>query len=543
MLFDTPFPSWIKRHGFFALGLFLFFFIFLKNAWVADDAYIAFRSVEQFFAGNGPRWNIDERVQVFTSPLWFGLLSLSRVFIDNLFVGSIVISAFCCMMALYLARKLIGDDKRWLVFILLISGTWSVMDFTSSGLENALLYALLAAYLYFYFAFLQESDLTKKLKPLKGLFLSLGLLAITRHDVAVLVIIPTLYVAWKAWREFGLGFLWRNSYWVWALFLIWTLFSIVYYGVPFPNTAYAKMMHGIPRNELINFGELYIYVSLKWDFFAQLILILLLLRALWKREAALFWVLSGVLLNGAYILYVGGDFMQGRFISAPLFFAALALCASFPLSVRKNVWLGMSLITLMILSNSPLKLPPDSGFDISEGKRHFSWQGILNERNFYFKSNSLWAYYQYKKTQRDITQPFPNHKWCLMGKRATEQNKLASDFGGIGMYGYCAGLDLIVIDNLALGEPFLARLPKPPAREWRAGHFHRDYPRGYYDSRISGENHLVDPRLGALWNDIVQLSRAPLWTRDRWQAIWRINTGEYSDIGPAYFADISAKSP
>ena len=53
--------------------------VFLKNAWVVEDAYIIFRSVEQVFAGNGPVWNPHERVQAFTSPLWFGLLVLSRI--------------------------------------------------------------------------------------------------------------------------------------------------------------------------------------------------------------------------------------------------------------------------------------------------------------------------------------------------------------------------------------------------------------------------------------------------------------------------------
>ena len=58
MLFDTAF---FKKHALFALGLLCFLLVFFKNAWVADDAYIAFRSVEQLFAGHGPRWNMDER--------------------------------------------------------------------------------------------------------------------------------------------------------------------------------------------------------------------------------------------------------------------------------------------------------------------------------------------------------------------------------------------------------------------------------------------------------------------------------------------------
>ncbi len=138
MLFDTAltYLSHLKRHRLFIFGVSLFLFIFLKNAWVADDAYIAFRSVEQLFAGNGPRWNFDERVQVFTSPLWFGLLSLSRLFVENLFIGSIVVSFLCCCATLGIARKLLKDDWLWLLFVLLFSGMWAVMDFTTSGLEN-----------------------------------------------------------------------------------------------------------------------------------------------------------------------------------------------------------------------------------------------------------------------------------------------------------------------------------------------------------------------------------------------------------------------
>jgi arabinofuranosyltransferase len=194
------------------------------------------------------------------------------------------------------------------------------------------------------------------------------------------------------------------------------------------------------------------------------------------------------------------------------------------------------LLILALVDESPLTVKADSGFDADEGHRHYSWRGILNERNFYFKTNSLWAY-----VHRDENQPFPHHRWCLMGINAAAQNKQASDFGGIGMYGYCAGLNLLVIDNLALGEPFLARLPMSQKREWRAGHYHRDFPQGYYESRVTHENHLQEPHLALLWNDISQLVHEPLFTLARWQAIWRINTGYYKNIGDYYFADIAVK--
>ena len=43
--------------------LILFTFIFLLNAWVCDDAYITFRTIDNFLHGHGLRWNVAERVQ------------------------------------------------------------------------------------------------------------------------------------------------------------------------------------------------------------------------------------------------------------------------------------------------------------------------------------------------------------------------------------------------------------------------------------------------------------------------------------------------
>jgi arabinofuranosyltransferase len=538
-MFDTHFlkQSVIRRHGWFVLGLLYFLFIFFKNAWVADDAYISFRSVEQLFAGHGPRWNIDERVQVYTSPLWFMLLCLARVFTSDLFIASVLLSALCCVGCLWVARQAIRNDRQWFLFVLVASGAWAVMDFTSSGLENPLLYLLISCYLWSVKLFLEQESLVDKKKAFSGLLGSLGLLAIARHDMATLVLIPSVYLLYRGWKVFGIHFLLKQSYLVWAPLLIWTIFSVVYYGVPFPNTAYAKMLHGISRHELVDFGKLYLLVSMRWDYFVQIAFAGLFVSLLWKRSLLLLCLVAGVGLNLFYVVYVGGDFMQGRFISVPVLFSALAASMFIRLPDRVSTSLLVLLVVLVMYWHVPLKQPAEDGFDLNQGKRHYSWHGILNERNFYFKTNSLWAWWH-----RNPDKVFPDHKWCAMGKRASERNKEAADFGGIGMYGYCAGLQLIVIDRLALGEPFLARLPKPPTREWRAGHFHRDYPRGYYESRISGENHLLSPRLAELWDDVVLLTRAPLFTAERWRAIWRINSGYYSDIGPDYLADIGIRN-
>ena len=49
--------------------------VLVRTAWVCDDAYISFRVADNFVHGYGLRWNVDERVAVFTHPLWLFLFS------------------------------------------------------------------------------------------------------------------------------------------------------------------------------------------------------------------------------------------------------------------------------------------------------------------------------------------------------------------------------------------------------------------------------------------------------------------------------------
>ena len=52
------------------IALLIFFaFVIIRTAWACDDAYISFRTVDNFVHGYGLTWNIDERVQVFTNPM------------------------------------------------------------------------------------------------------------------------------------------------------------------------------------------------------------------------------------------------------------------------------------------------------------------------------------------------------------------------------------------------------------------------------------------------------------------------------------------
>jgi arabinofuranosyltransferase len=89
----------------------------------------------------------------------------------------------------------------------------------------------------------------------------------------------------------------------------------------------------------------------------------------------------------------------------------------------------------------------------------------------------------------------------------------------VGMAGYYVGPDRHIIDTLALCDPLLARLPAIPP--WRIGHYQRAIPEGYFESVDTDTNLVRDPEIAALYDRIRLATRAPLWTRERWRAIWR----------------------
>jgi hypothetical protein len=53
----------IRIHILLAPLLLMLLYVLVVNAWVVDDAYITFRTIDNFLNGYGLRWNVAERVQ------------------------------------------------------------------------------------------------------------------------------------------------------------------------------------------------------------------------------------------------------------------------------------------------------------------------------------------------------------------------------------------------------------------------------------------------------------------------------------------------
>jgi len=70
----------------------LFTLVIIRTAWVCDDAYITQRTVWNLIHGFGARWNVAERVQTYTHPLWMILLTAVELLTRESYFTTIVVS-------------------------------------------------------------------------------------------------------------------------------------------------------------------------------------------------------------------------------------------------------------------------------------------------------------------------------------------------------------------------------------------------------------------------------------------------------------------
>jgi len=506
------------------LALSLAFLVFLKNAWVTEDAYIIFRSLDQLFAGNGPNWNPHERVQVFTSPLWYGLLAFSRLFSQDLYLTSIVVSLLLWLATIFVIHAIIKHAGILLLVVLVLISSNSFFDYSSSGLENVLAYFVIAAFVYYYLKLFSDFDAKSSLQLRPIIFKLLviyGLLILVRHDLALLLFPAMAYAFfkskhhynWKQWLLYGAV--------AFSPFIIYSVFSLIYYGFMFPNTAYAKLSTGIPQMDMFSQGFRYILVTLKYDVMTMLVILAaIIVSFLPSTKPQIRYLGYGLLLNLFYVVYVGGDFMLGRFLSYAFLLSVLILAVHSTKSLyRYHLIVVGLLVTLYAIyyahtpANSPIKY-----------KNQLIESGVADERGFYFNDVSL---YSYVKLDRD---EFPQSHWRKQAEKFKQSDNMLVVRPTIGLYGYYAGIDKIIIDPFALADPLLARLPAAPV-PWRIGHFGRYLPAGYEDSIRNNNEVIVDENINAYYKKLKLITQGKeIFSYERLKTIVLFNLGAYDDL-------------
>lgn len=208
--------EWPRRRLLLVIAPILALAVILPNAWIAEDAFITLRVTKNIVVGHGPVWNLNDRVQVFTHPLWMIILTFVQWIFPRYIPAAVIwLGIITTLAALVLFLRDIKSRWVLLLSLILILSSKAFIDFSTSGLENPLLYILVILFAHEY--------LGKRRPFWLSLIAALGVT--TRADTAALFLpafIPLIVDQWRqkafwldllkgatpliAWESFSLGF-------------------------------------------------------------------------------------------------------------------------------------------------------------------------------------------------------------------------------------------------------------------------------------------------------------------------------------------------
>ncbi len=488
-----------------AIGL----YALVTRLWACEDAYISFRYIDNWLNGLGLVYNIGDRVEGFTHPLWLFIVAIPSYFGMNIRTSALLLSLIISLVALALIAFYDRDrsDKQLavpLAAVLLLTHT-GYRDFSVSGLELPLVVLLLV---WFYISYKRYDLLSKPI--LHGSLLAL--IYLTRPELILLIIV--FYCAYgitivSAYRHKDteralkdLKGLLRLSVPIIAIAGGYHLFRGVYYGELFPNTYFAK--RGL--DAYWSHGWVYLKHSCSHSPIQMTILAACtLVAATVKKIRHVFAtslprkiMLLQIAVLVVYVARLGGDFMAFRFLLPALTIAAVLVNDIPNYLLRKNwqvLGLGGAVILTAFFVVRPITTPQRIKL-------------ISDERQFY---DVL------KPAYRALFEDPTEHKWFKLGIDLKHfQDSI--DFpiilaaGNIGYLGYAAGPKVYILDVYGLVDRFTARATPIAPYRGRPGHEARLDIRSaverratYFDTRIEpwtaimgtpfGDIITVDPKL------------------------------------------------
>lgn len=545
----------------FLLFLFIPFYtiLFYESAWLSDDSFITFRVVDNFLNGFGLRWNPLERVQVYTHPLWLFLLIPIQALIGEISISAYLLSYVCGISFLV---SFVFFFSKFRIFFGIVSVSFLILcssgifvDYNTSGLENPLSFLLLLLFLNRFYSFYLNPE--KRISGREGLWIGFtaALILLTRLDLILLLTIPLTILLLRISKNERISFLIHGILGLlpWLFFLF---FSLVYYGSIFPNTFYAKTNVISPFSERIAAGWNYIRVSLKWDPIASFVFLFHfgliffeMISGRWKgssserKETRILFIGMGLVLPVVlYLLWIGGDFMAGRFLGSclivSLYSQTLFLSKRFERNSENIIKIlyvfGLAVfIYFLIHPNSPFRY-------FYQRKEVRVEKGVVDERASYQDNVSLknllrgvrpeshpWAEYaikiRFSRTKGGSKEVLKRDSRRIQkgegGAFDTKTLLVARDVEittNVGLAGFYGGPEIHWIDLLGITDPFLARLPG----KGFPGHYIRLLPSGYKEYIEETVSALENSELDRFYYEVRMLSEEEIWTGERWKIVF-----------------------
>lgn len=510
----------------------LFIFVITALAWQSDDAYHAYVMAKNLVLGNGFVYNIGERATASSCPLFTLVVALGYFFIRKMFIVSLLICIIFSGLAYFIVLKDFCHTKKQVIgAFLALTGSSCFISYTTSGLENSLLFFLTALFLKVYF-----SRDTYRTGELFKLAILVALIAMTRMD-AVLLVVPMVVYAFLAKRE-NVSFIKAVGIGIGGLspFILWELFSVFYYGFLVPNTAFVKLGTGIPEIEYIKRGVIYLAISGICDVLLIAIPAFTVLITLIVRKWNLLYLSAGIVLYLAYVIYIGGDFMLGRHFTVLFFMSVIGFLKmdsqDYYLDKKSAVIRTVAAIIVLV------------GFTLNMTDKDITSQLLYNagaspiadERTGYFKYTSL---YNNARSYFTTGELCLRDAWNEAGidelREAGFSSGILKMVPGISIY---YNSDMYLNDLYALGDPFLSKIPAVLEENWRIGHMWREAPEGYVDSVLFGDNVIKNEDISEYYEIIKLITRGDLFDGDRIQAIIDINMGKYDYLLENYVSTL-----
>jgi arabinofuranosyltransferase len=492
---DT-FKSGVRWKKYLALFFVIIgFSLILRRAWISEDAFITLRHVDNFIDGYGPVFNPSERVEGFSHPLWFAILTLFRWMGLSAKGAAVLPGLLFSLAALFLlfirvrypqtSRGDVGINPAAVVLI----GISAFIDFGTSGLETALSYFLLVL-----FALFLAVGRWKSRPLLMGLIVAA--LVLTRPDYVVFLLFLIPFYIYECSRK---ALAWKNalSFFIFpVLFLgLYEVFRMGYYAALLPNPFYAKSGSSAYFVQgwryLMDFGKGSLALAIA----------VLALLAVWisRRKQChknRMMVFAAGVLYAFFIVRGGGDFMHGRFLLPAFLLLSVSVSGVFDRILDRSIVVKNSMITaclILFLVSFSVKPIQKRGVEISHG--------ISDERHYFYKDKIFPVKYLFRDTMIFMWKTMgQNYRW--LSEEARLPVLLAQT--NVGFLGYYSGKYIYLIDRLGLTDPVVARIQIE--QRTRPGH-EKHAPFGYLMLRKLTFCETPFP----LWNEAASTKFGVLW--------------------------------
>ena len=457
--------------------------------WVDEDAFINFRIIANLFAGHGLVFNVGERVEADSDPLWVATLALLHAGLPFVKLEWLSVAfGLVCTAAGFLAggravqrlAAVRGEATAFPLGLLIVSVVAGVWEFATSGLEMSMVFLWLGCS----FLLLVRVEARRSRAVPAAVVMGLGTLIRPELLLGSVVFMVALVavIAAPGWSgsprrmarcagPVAAGL---------ALPAAFELFRMGYYGLLIPNTGLAKA--GAAAWWSQGFTYLWNFVSpytLWFPLALAVPFVAVPAREWWGRGDRMGVAILGTpvavgLADLLYVVHLGGDYMHARLL-LPAFFA---VCLPVFVSRRRArgllalplvgiaVWAVVCAGWLRYVPPSVTSLDPRTVF-------------ISNERNSWISatdnahpvtaadyaralSGSAGARLHRMADQVPpghqrllvVTDPFvPVDRARVEPARSPLPFSLAVDVPAIGVIGYLAGPDVYLFDSYSLANP------------------------------------------------------------------------------------------